>query len=189
MHNLHHKPQGGQVRHSQPPSDAPYLCSHQRMANKTRAVNFFTGGKFRMSSIASENNCAMSRYTRPSPAAPSRWWKLDLELSTGTNTRANVQLLSYTFPFCVFLYLYQSVSQSVSRIYRNPYGTTQADWGNAVFGSFCLVYCKACSTLTKTGIKYIFLQNLKLSGGSIFSLSYLVQIIWYGQIFVVENIH
>ena len=36
------------------------------------------------------------------------------------------------------------------------YGTTQADWGNAVFLSFCLVYCKACSTLTKTGNIYIF---------------------------------
>ena len=29
---------------------------------------------------------------------------------------------------------------------RDPYGTTQADWGNTVFVSFCLLYCKACST-------------------------------------------
>ena len=40
------------------------------------------------------------------------------------------------------------------------YGTTQADRGNALFVSFCLVYCKACSSWTKTG-KNFFFANYK----------------------------
>ena len=60
----------------------------------------------------------------------------------------------FLFPFSFFLSPFHFCIHMA-------YGRTQADWGNAVLRSFCLVYCKACSTLTKTGIKYIFSSRFK----------------------------